>query len=52
MPVGSLVKGKVSKITAFGAFVELDNGIEGSDPCDRTLRSSFWQSRRCRLQRG
>ncbi len=24
-----LVKGKVSKITAFGAFVELDNGIEG-----------------------
>jgi len=29
MPVGSLVKGKVSKITAFGAFVELDNGIEG-----------------------
>lgn len=29
IPVGSLVKGKVSKITAFGAFVELDNGIEG-----------------------
>jgi len=29
MPVGHLVKGKVSKITAFGAFVELDNGIEG-----------------------
>ncbi len=29
MPVGSLVKGKVTKITAFGAFVELDNGIEG-----------------------
>lgn len=29
MPVGSLVKGMVSKITAFGAFVELDNGIEG-----------------------
>lgn len=29
LPVGSLVKGKVSKITAFGAFVELDNGIEG-----------------------
>lgn len=29
MPVGSVVKGKVSKITAFGAFVELDNGIEG-----------------------
>lgn len=29
MPVGSLVKGKISKITAFGAFVELDNGIEG-----------------------
>lgn len=29
MPVGSLVKGKVSKITAFGAFVELDSGIEG-----------------------
>lgn len=29
IPVGSLVKGKVSKITAFGAFVELENGIEG-----------------------
>ncbi len=29
MPVGQLVKGKISKITAFGAFVELDNGIEG-----------------------
>ncbi len=29
MPVGSLVNGKVSKITAFGAFIELDNGIEG-----------------------
>lgn len=28
MPVGSLVKGIVSKITAFGAFVELPNGIE------------------------
>ena len=26
---GSLVKGKVTKITAFGAFVELENGIEG-----------------------
>jgi small subunit ribosomal protein S1 len=29
MPVGTLVKGKVTKITAFGAFVELENGIEG-----------------------
>ena len=29
MPVGALVKGVVSKITAFGAFVELDNGLEG-----------------------
>ncbi|MBF5051194.1 30S ribosomal protein S1 [Candidatus Clavichlamydia salmonicola] len=29
MPIGSLVKGIVTKITAFGAFVELDNGIEG-----------------------
>jgi small subunit ribosomal protein S1 len=28
-PVGSIVKGKVSKITAFGAFVELENGVEG-----------------------
>ncbi|HKZ00093.1 MAG TPA: S1 RNA-binding domain-containing protein [Rhabdochlamydiaceae bacterium] len=28
MPVGTLVQGLVSKITAFGAFVELDNGIE------------------------
>lgn len=29
IPVGALVKGVISKITAFGAFVELDNGIEG-----------------------
>ncbi|KAF3363202.1 30S ribosomal protein S1 [Chlamydiales bacterium STE3] len=29
MPVGTLVKGKVTKITAFGAFVELESGIEG-----------------------
>lgn len=29
IPVGSIVRGKVTKITAFGAFVELDNGIEG-----------------------
>ncbi len=29
MPIGSLVKGVVSKITAFGAFVELENGLEG-----------------------
>lgn len=29
MPVDSIVKGKVTKITAFGAFVELDSGIEG-----------------------
>lgn len=29
IPVGSLVKGIVNKITAFGAFVELESGIEG-----------------------
>jgi small subunit ribosomal protein S1 len=29
MPVGSVVKGIVTKIAAFGAFIELDNGIEG-----------------------
>jgi small subunit ribosomal protein S1 len=29
MPVGTLVKGKVTKITAFGAFVELEDGVEG-----------------------
>lgn len=28
MPVSSLVKGVVTKTTAFGAFVELENGIE------------------------
>ncbi len=28
MPIGSLVKGVVTKVTAFGAFVELENGIE------------------------
>jgi small subunit ribosomal protein S1 len=29
IPVGSLTKGIVTKITAFGAFVELENGLEG-----------------------
>ena len=29
MPIGSLIKGDVTKITAFGAFIELENGIEG-----------------------
>lgn len=29
LPPGSIVKGKITKITAFGAFVELNNGIEG-----------------------
>ena len=29
MPVGAVIEGKISKITAFGAFVELPNGIEG-----------------------
>lgn len=29
IPVESIVTGKVTKITAFGAFVELENGIEG-----------------------
>lgn len=28
MPVGSSVRGEVTKIAAFGAFVELENGIE------------------------
>lgn len=28
LPVGSLVHGEVTKTTAFGAFVQLDNGIE------------------------
>lgn len=29
MPIDSIVKGTVSKITAYGAFVELANGLEG-----------------------
>ena len=28
-PVGSKVKGKVTKVTDFGAFVEIEAGIEG-----------------------
>jgi len=28
MPIGSVVEGVVTKITAFGAFVELDSGLE------------------------
>lgn len=29
LPVGSRVKGKVTKVTDFGAFVEIETGIEG-----------------------
>lgn len=29
LPEGSVVKGKVSRVTAFGAFVELEIGLEG-----------------------
>jgi len=29
IPIGSVKKGVVTKITAFGAFIELENGIEG-----------------------
>jgi small subunit ribosomal protein S1 len=29
LPIGTVVKGVVTKITAFGAFIELENGIEG-----------------------
>ena len=29
MPVGSKVPGKVTKVTDFGAFVEIEQGIEG-----------------------
>jgi len=39
--VGSLVKGKISKITNFGAFAELEEGIEGlihiSQICDERI---------------
>ena len=28
-PIGSVVKGKVTKVTDFGAFVEIEDGIEG-----------------------
>lgn len=28
-PIGSVVKGKVTKVTDFGAFVEIEEGIEG-----------------------
>lgn len=29
LPIGTVIKGTVTKITAFGAFIELENGIEG-----------------------
>ncbi|WP_316356570.1 30S ribosomal protein S1 [Candidatus Neptunichlamydia sp. REUL1] len=29
LPIGTVVKGVVTKVTAFGAFTELENGIEG-----------------------
>lgn len=29
LPIGTVVKGAVTKLTAFGAFIQLENGIEG-----------------------
>jgi small subunit ribosomal protein S1 len=29
LPIGTVVKGIVTKLTAFGAFIQLENGIEG-----------------------
>lgn len=29
LKIGSKVRGKVSKVTAFGAFIEIENGLEG-----------------------
>lgn len=29
LPIGTVVKGVVTKLTAFGAFIQLENGIEG-----------------------
>ncbi len=29
LPIGTIVRGVVTKVTAFGAFTELENGIEG-----------------------
>jgi len=29
LPIGTVIKGVVTKITAFGAFIQLENGIEG-----------------------
>ena len=37
LPIGSLVDGKITKTAAFGAFVDLDNGLEGLIPRDRAL---------------
>ncbi len=28
-PIGAVVKGSVTKLTAFGAFIQLENGVEG-----------------------
>ncbi|MFQ5451363.1 MAG: S1 RNA-binding domain-containing protein, partial [Nitrospinaceae bacterium] len=42
-PIGSVQEGRVRNLTAFGAFVELEEGIDGlvhiSQVCDRRIRS-------------
>ncbi|MEM7174438.1 MAG: 30S ribosomal protein S1 [Chlamydiota bacterium] len=40
-PEGSVVKGVVSKITAFGAFIELENGIQGLAHVNELSDQSF-----------
>ena len=40
-PKGSVVQGTVTKITGFGAFIELDNGIQGLAHVDELSDESF-----------
>lgn len=40
-PEGSIVEGIVTKVTAFGAFIELDNGIQGLAHVDELSDKAF-----------
>ncbi len=36
-PVGATVHGKVTNLVPYGAFVEIEEGVEGSNPCFRAF---------------
>ena len=51
-PVGAKVKGRVVNLVPYGAFVELEPGVEGPGPCHRTFLDQAHRQTLRRAQAG